>query len=397
MINSRRNIFKIAFLSALPASIYEKNAWAQGSTRGVSEKEIVLGSHQDLSGPVASLGAPFRDGMLLAADEINRSGGIHGRRIRLLVEDTGFDPKKAVLATQKLIRQDGVFAMVAALGSATVQASMPAMLAANVPVLFSGTPADFTYQPFHRIKFALSIPYGEQVKLMVRYCTQTLGKKRIGIFYQDDETGHNVLRAAEEQMKAHNMALVERASYKRGAIDFSSQVARLRAAAADVVLLGSIVRETAGVCVEAKKQGWPVDMVVTSAGANPSVVAIGGEATEGLYAFTQFVPINSQPMTEKLAAVLDHYREMFARPPEENMIYGYVAMMLFAEGARLAGPQLSVDTLVQGLEQVRNFQTAFLAVPVSFGPGERLGARAAILTRVKDGKFQPISEPIPFA
>jgi len=382
---ARRNILKIACLPALPACITA--AKAQGAVRGVSSAEILLGSHQDLSGPVASLGAPFRDGMLLAADEVNRQGGVHGRRIRVLVEDSGFDPKRAVLATQKLIRQDGIFAMVAALGSAPVQASMPAMLAANVPVLFSGTPADFTYLPFHRIKFGLSIPYGEQVKAMVRYCVHNLQKKRIAIFYQDDETGHNVLRAAEEQTKAHGLALVERASYKRGAIDFSSQVARLRAAGADMVLLGSIVRETAGVRVEAKKQGWPVDMMVTNAGANPSVVAIGGDATEGLYAVTQFVPVNAQPMTPALAAVLEHYREMFGKPLEENMVYGYVAMMLFAEGARLAGRALNVDTLVQGLEQVKNFTTAFQSVPVSFAPNERLGARSVIFMRVTGGKY----------
>lgn len=199
------------------------SAPAQG-TQGVSDTEIVIGTHQDLSGPVAALGVPLRDGMLLAVDEINAAGGIHGRKLRLIVEDSGFDPKKAVLATQKMLTQDKVFAMVATLGSATTQASMPSVLERGVPLLFSGTPADFTYAPFHKLKFGLSSPYGEQVRAQVRWAVEKLGKKKFGILYQDDETGQNVLRATEEQLKVHGLALVERASYKRGAIDFSSQI-----------------------------------------------------------------------------------------------------------------------------------------------------------------------------
>lgn len=391
---SRRGIIVNGAASAFMFSAMARNAGAQTRTQGISDTEILLGSHQDLSGPVAALGSPLRDGMLLAVDDINAAGGVHGRQLRMLVEDSAFDPKKAVLATEKLIGQDKVFAMIACLGSAPVQASMPVMLDANVPVLFSGTPADFTYTPYNRIKFGLNLPYGLQVRAMVKYAVEKLGKKRIGILYQDDETGQNVLRATEEQLKVHGMALVEQTSYKRGAIDFASQIAKLKAANADLIVLGTIIRETAGACIEAKKQGWNVDMMVTLAGANSAVVKIGGAAVEGLYAMTQFVAINAQTQTAALQGVLSRYLAKYKKEPDDGLIFGYMSVMLFAEGARKAGRNLSVDTLVGGLEQVKGWTGVFEAAPVSFAANERLGARSGILTRVKDGKFVPMTGPL---
>ena len=134
----RRTLIVNGAATALALTTLGRSASAQSRTQGISDSEILIGSHQDLSGPVAALGSPLRDGMLLAVDDINAAGGINGRQVRMLVEDTAFDPKKAVLATEKLVGQDKVFAMIACLGSAPVQASMPLMLDANVPVLFSG-------------------------------------------------------------------------------------------------------------------------------------------------------------------------------------------------------------------------------------------------------------------
>ena len=387
----RRTLIVNGAATALALTTLGRSASAQSRTQGISDTEILIGSHQDLSGPVAALGSPLRDGMLLAVDDINSAGGINGRQVRMLVEDTAFDPKKAVLATEKLVGQDKVFAMIACLGSAPVQASMPLMLDANVPVLFSGTPAEFTYTPFHRIKFGMNLPYGIQVRAMVRHAVESLGKKRIGILYQDDETGQSVLRATEEQLKVHNMAIIEQTSYKRGAIDFASQIAKLKAANVDLVVLGTIIRETAGACIEAKKQGWNVDMMVTLAGANSAVVKIGGAAVEGLYAMTQFVAINAQAQTPALQGVLARYLAKYKKEPDDGLIYGYTSVQLFAEAARKAGRNLNVDTLVAALEQVKNWTGVFQSAPISFAANERLGAKSGILTRVKDGKFMPIT------
>ena len=86
--------------------------------------EIVVGTVSDLSGPIALLGVPVRDGMLMRFDEANAAGGVHGRRIRLVVEDAGYDPKRGVLAARKLVQRDNAFAFIANMGTPVVMATM---------------------------------------------------------------------------------------------------------------------------------------------------------------------------------------------------------------------------------------------------------------------------------
>src|SRR3954471_20874887 len=108
---------KLAFLATLALAAGATHAQAQPAAPGVGKNEIVLGTVQDLSGPLASYGKQIRMGMQMRVDEANEMGGVNGRKIRLLIEDDGYDPKKAVLATQKLVTQDnGIFAMVGHLG-----------------------------------------------------------------------------------------------------------------------------------------------------------------------------------------------------------------------------------------------------------------------------------------
>eukprot|EP01036_Dinobryon_divergens_P040139 gene40139-53031_t len=98
--------------------------------QGVSKNEVVLGSIQDLSGPLAGFGKQVRLGMMLRVDEVNEQGGINGRKFKLLVEDSAYDPRRAVLAAQKLVNQDNIFAMIGHIGTAQNMAAMPVWCAA---------------------------------------------------------------------------------------------------------------------------------------------------------------------------------------------------------------------------------------------------------------------------
>jgi len=98
------------FVRSLLAVAAAATSFSVVATPGVSRAEILVGSIQDLSGPIAMLGAPVRDGMLMRFEEANAAGGVHGRMLRLAVEDAGYDPKRAVLAARKLVQRDQVFA-----------------------------------------------------------------------------------------------------------------------------------------------------------------------------------------------------------------------------------------------------------------------------------------------
>ena len=120
-------------------------AQSKAPPQGVSKDEIVVGSIQDLSGPIAGFGKQVRAGMLLRVDEINEQGGINGRKLKLIVEDSAYDPKKAVLAAQKLVNQDKIFIMVGHIGTAQNNAAMPVQFEKNVINFFPVTAAREMY------------------------------------------------------------------------------------------------------------------------------------------------------------------------------------------------------------------------------------------------------------
>ena len=113
----------------------------------MSKNEILLGTIQDLSGPLAGFGKQARNGMQLRVDELNEQGGIHGRKLKLLVEDYGYDPKKAVLAAQKLVNQDKIFIMAGHIGTAQNMAAMPVQFEKNVINFLPITAAREMYEP----------------------------------------------------------------------------------------------------------------------------------------------------------------------------------------------------------------------------------------------------------
>src|SRR6185369_14008989 len=176
-------------------------AGAQNATQGVTKTEITLGSIQDLSGPIAGFGKQVRNGMLLRVDEINEQGGINGRKLKLIVEDSAYDPKKAVLAAQKLVNQDKIFIMIGHIGTAQNNAAMPVQFEKNVINFFPITAAREMYEPFHRLKYSFAVTYYDQIRTALPKLVKEKGAKKVCTMYQDDEFGLEVMRGAEAGLK----------------------------------------------------------------------------------------------------------------------------------------------------------------------------------------------------
>src|SRR6187431_978154 len=240
----------------IAAAALAATASLAGADQGVSKTEITIGTIQDLSGPLAGFGKQVRLGMMLRVDEINEQGGINGRKLKLLVEDSGYDPKKAVLAAQKLVNQDKIFIMIGHIGTAQNNAAMPVQFEKNVINFFPITAAREMYEPFHRLKYSFAATYFDQVRTAMPKLVKDKGAKKVCVIYQDDEFGLEVLRGGEAGLKTMGMEFAEKTSYKRGATDFSSQVARMKSSGCDFVLLGTIIRETIGTIAESRKAGF---------------------------------------------------------------------------------------------------------------------------------------------
>ncbi len=364
------------------------------AAQGVTKDQIAIGSIQDLSGPIAVLGKAVQNGMILRVETINSAGGIHGRKLRLVVEDSSYDPKKAVLAAQKLVSQDRIFAMIGTLGSPPSLATIPICLEKNVLHLFPISSHTGTYEPFHKLKFSMSNPYPNSTRIGVEQMLKMKPYKRVAILYQDDEYGMDVLKGAEGALKAAGLPLVERTSYKRGATDFSSQMQKLRAANPDLIILATIVRETIGAVSSARQLGYTGDFLGSEAAHQPAVAKAGGKVVEGVYAVNATPnPYRDMPGNPKaLNDWIDAYKARFGEDPDVYSVYGWLTIDVFAKAAEKAGQNLDVDTLVKALE-THPYPRSFIGNPdMSWGPDRRMGQTKARIAQIQNGKWIGVTD-----
>lgn len=365
---------------------------AQAQTQGVTKNEIVIGTVQDLSGPIAGFGKQARNGIQMRVEEINEAGGIHGRKIRLVVEDSGYDPKKGLLATQKMVQQDKVFAMLGTVGTGVVMASLPTLMEKNVPNLFPLTAAREMYEPLHKLKFAFAAPYYDQARSGVKFMQKERGAKKFCVVYQDDDFGLEVLRGAEIGMKDIGMSFAEKTSYKRGATDFSSQVAKMRGAGCDTVVMGTVIRETIGVIAESRKTGWSPNFIGTSASYTELIHKLGGKAMDGFYSAYQVAVPYLDDQSKNLRDWGAKYKAKYNEDPSVFSAYGYTMVNLFAAAAEKAGPNLTVDGLVNALENTTYSRDMFGSPEYRFSKTNHLGNAKSRIGQIQNGKWVAVTD-----
>ena len=371
------------------------------TNEGISANEIVIGTHQDLSGLVKVWGVSVSNGMKMAVEEINAAGGINGRKLRMILEDNGYDPKKAVLASQKLIERDKIFAMVGPMGSPTVLAAQDILFDAGVLQLFPLSAAEFTFKfdpakPQERLKFNNLLPYVESTRAALKYMMNWKHFQKPCIMHQDDEYGKNVLDGFSQQLEAMKIQPASITSYKRGASDFSAQVAKMKADGCDLVVLGTIIRETIGAMSEAKKLGWDV----TFLGATPTnvleVPTLGKNAVEGLYAASIFEIPYEDTAKGKVKEWLTSYKKMFGTDANTQAIIGYNAIETFAFYAAEAGKDLTGQKMLDALESGDKFNDIFNSPPTKFSKTDHLANTVTQVQQVKNGRWVLVKDNLMF-
>jgi branched-chain amino acid transport system substrate-binding protein len=372
-------------------------AAAQTDNRGITKTEIVLGMHTDLSGPAATYGVSSSNAVKMRFDEVNEKGGIHGRKIRLVVEDTQYQVPRAVQAGAKLINRDRIFAMVAPLGTPMNNALFKDQLDAGVPNLFPLSAARSMYEPFHRLKFYGAASYVDQIRAGVQYFVSKKGKKALCAMYQDTDFGKEVLDGVQMQADKLKIKIVETVTHKPTDQDFTAQITKLKGAGCDLVALGTIVRDSIVPYATARKIGWTdVDFLGSAATYDLFVAAAQGGVTEGLYA----MGLTDMPYRDTLSPTaqnwFDRYKERHKADPNIGAVYGHVAADLTVVGLDKAGKSLDTDSFVKGLESIKGYRDIFNGPEASFGPDKHQGANSSFLAVVKGGRWVRLTDPLTF-
>ena len=372
-------------------------ALAQKETRGVTPTEIVLGMHTDLSGPAATYGVSSSNAVKMRFDEANERGGINGRKIKLIVEDTQYQVPRAVQAGTKLINRDKIFAMVAPLGTPMNNALFKDQFEANVPNLFPLSAARSMYEPFHKLKFYGAASYVDQIRAGIQYFVSKKGKKALCAMYQDTDFGKEVLDGVQMQAEKLKLKVVETVTHKPTDQDFSAQVTKLKAAGCDLVVMGTIVRDSIVPYATARKIGWTdVDFLGSAASYDLFVASAQGGVTEGFYAMGLTAMPYRDTLSPEAQAWFDRYKERYKVDPNIGAIYGHVAADLTVTGLEKTGVELTTDNFVRAMESIRGYHDIFHGPEINFAPDKHQGADSSFLAVVKGGRWTRLTDPLRF-
>ena len=381
-------------MKALAGIIALAFAGAAAAQQGVSKTEIVVGTAQDLSGPIVALSKPAVNGMRMRFDEINEQGGIHGRKIKLVVEDHGYDPKRAVLAAQKMIQKDKIFAALGSIGTPTAMAAMPLYLDKNVLHLFPLTGARQMYDPLHKYKYSNSATYFDQMRASLKRLMKEKGLKSACTIYQDDDFGLEVKDGGEAALKEMGMKYTEVTTFKRGATDFTSQVQKMRGAGCDVVVMGTIIRETIGTIGTARKLGWNPEFIGTTASYFDIIHKLGGPAMNGFYSGCLTNYPYADDASSNVRGWFQRYKEKFKEDPTILSQYGYQLATLFAIAADKAGANLTPDTMAKAIDNLTVPRDMFGADEQRWTPTKHLGSNRAKLCQIQNQKWVCLTDYI---
>jgi branched-chain amino acid transport system substrate-binding protein len=377
-------------LAALATAVVGLPAFAQ--QQGVTKNEILIGTIQDLSGPIAAFGKQARMGMQLRVDEINEQGGIHGRKLRLVVEDSAYDPKKAVLAAQKLVNQDKVFLVAGHIGTAQNMAAMPVQFDKNVINFMPITAAREMYEPLHKLKYSFAATYYDQMRTAVPRLVKEKNVKKVCTLYQDDDFGLEVERGAEAGLKSIGMEVAEKTTYKRGATDFSSQVAKMKSSGCELVVLGTIIRETIGAIGEARKTGFNPIFLGSSASYTDLIHKLGGKAMDGLYATMTVQHPYLDEASQPIRFWANKYKTKFNEDPTVFSVYGYNIIDMFAKAALKTGPGLTTDSFIKVMDSITFEPDMFGSARATYTSSKRLGNDLSRLSQIQNGKWVVVSD-----
>ena len=365
------------------------------SVRGVTDDEIVLGVHTDLSGATAIWGVGATNAARMRFDAANAAGGIHGRQIRYVVEDAQYQVPLAIQAANKLINRDEVLAMVLAVGTPMNNAIMPQQFEQGVPNLFPITGARSMVEPFHALKFTQRGIYYYEVRASIRHFVEVEGKSAVCTIYQDTDYGQEILEAVEDQLASMQMPLLARSSHKPTESEFTAAILRLRGAGCDVVIMGTVHRDTILVLDSARKMGWEGVAWVGNNAAYAQVIA-DSESCQGYYAFVHMAKIYADDeKSPEVQAWWDKYVELYGAEPDLPAMEGYRAADLVVTALENAGPDLTVERLVSAVEGITDYQDIF-GYKVSFSPEKHSGAAASVFSQVQNGRWVTLQQSISY-
>ncbi|MBF0313433.1 MAG: ABC transporter substrate-binding protein [Oligoflexia bacterium] len=314
---------------------------------GVSNGEIVIGMSNALSGSAKGLGLGVKNGAMAYFEKINKTGGIHGRKIRVVSYDDEYEPQLARKNTKKLIDEDKIFALFGYVGTPTSKTVISYISQVGVPFIAPFTGAQFLRTPINKNVYNVRASYFDETELLVNRIVNDLGIKEIGIFMQNDgygAAGHDgVVRA----LKKIDLKQVGVGKYKRNTLEVQEGLDELKRSQAKAVIMIGAYKACAAFMKLAKAQGFTPKMFNISFVGVDELYKEAGEAADGSFV-SQVVPNFYDDSMELIKQYQKDVISDFSFPSLE----GYIDAIVIVEGLKQAGSDLTRENFKNAMKKI---------------------------------------------
>ena len=277
----------------------------------------------ELSGPGAVSGTNWRDGAAIAIDEINKSGGILGRKIETEHLDTQSNPGVSRAQIQKVLDRDP-YVVLGPIYSGSVKVNMALTQQAEVPQIVGAEAAEITQQGN---PWVFRTAFGQQFSMpkIANYLHDRLKVKSVAVVWVNNDFGKGGHDSFVKEMKARSIDVVADISTEQGQVDFGSDVIKLKNVKGDAVFVYSNEEESARFLIEAKRQGLTTPLLGETTLLNQKVVELAGAAANGVRGH---VGLSAEAPIPAIQEFAKKFSERYKYWPDHNGIKGYTAVYL---------------------------------------------------------------------
>lgn len=358
---------------------------------GVNGERVLFGQSAAFTGPAQRLGLEMRAGIEAAFAEINRQGGVNGRRMELFAIDDSYEPESAVQNTSRLIEEEGVFALIGAVGTPTSRAAVPIAEEASVPYIAPFTGAEFLRSAELNNVINLRSSYYQEVEEMVERMTKDLGIERIGVFYQDDSFGRAGYQGALLALERREMPLAAYGVYPRNTRAVKEALLEMRRGDPQAVIMVGAYDPIAEFVSWARHTDEDDDTIYIAVSFSGGVALARelGRFGKGVFV-TQVVPLPTDQSHQFVTSYLDALRAHDEKAvPDFVSLEGYLAGRLAIEGVRMCGANVDRQCFLDGIKSSESLDIDGFAL--SYGDDNQ-GSDAVYLTFIdEDGAYNAAS------
>lgn len=352
--------------------------------QGVTATEIVIGQSAALTGPLAELGQEVASGAKAYFDYVNAQGGIHGRKIKLITLDDGYDTERAVENVRQLIQKEQVLSLFGVLGTPANVTIMPLITEARVPNFAPISGSDMVRTPFNRYVFHITPSYADEIDKILEHL-HVRGLLKVAAVYQNNAFGKEGAANLERLAAARKMTLVGTASIESSGADADKAADTLLSAQPQAILLITAGKASSDFIKAYNKRAVGMQYFALSVMASQAAVKALGPEGIGVVV-SQVSPFPFSATNRVVQEYQKVAKEMNVKNLSFTSILGFINAKVFADGLRRAGRNLTRESLVEALETMGRID--YDGVAINFTRTSHLGHRYVDLTVIsKDGRF----------